>query len=147
MQMSEPTASPASWNDQVIEQFKAGEQRIAGMFDRSALLLLHTKGAKTGQQRTSPVAYFTSDDQIVIVASAAGRDQHPAWYFNLVANPVVTIERWKDDAIESITAKAVSVEGPERDRIWSEITSVAPGFADYQTKTSRLFPVITLQSL
>ncbi len=145
--MSETSGSAASWNDQVIEQFKAGEQRIAGMFDRSALLLLHTKGAKSGQERTSPLAYFTFDDQIVIVASAAGSDKHPAWYFNLLANPEVTIERWQDDAIESITAKAVPVEGSERDRLWGEITSRAPGFAEYETKTSRRIPVVVLQSL
>ncbi|HST83818.1 MAG TPA: nitroreductase/quinone reductase family protein [Kineosporiaceae bacterium] len=145
--MSESTSGPASWNVQVIEQFQAGEQRIAGMFDRSALLLLHTKGAKSGERRTSPLAYFTFDDQIVIAASAAGADHHPAWYFNLVANPEVTIERWKDDAIEVIAAKAVPVEGPERDRLWAQITSAAPGFADYETKTSRLIPVVALQPL
>src|SRR4051795_10717033 len=108
--MSEST-SAASWNDGVIAGFRAGEERIAGMFDRSALVLLHTKGAKSGQPRTSPLAYFTFDDQIVITASAAGSDQHPAWYFNLLANPEATIERWQDDAIESIDVKAVPAEG------------------------------------
>lgn len=144
--MSESTGGAASWNDKVIEQFRAGEQRIVGTFNRSSLLLLHTKGAKTGQPRTSPLAYLTIDDQIVIIASAAGRDAHPAWYFNLLANPEVTIERWRDDAIESIDAKAVPAEGAERDRLWEEVTSVATGFADYQTKTTRVIPVVVLQA-
>lgn len=143
--MSESTGTAASWNDTVIEQFRAGEQRIASMFDRSSLLLLHTTGAKSGQPRTSPLAYFALDDQIVIVASAAGREAHPAWYFNLLANPEVTIERWHDDAIETIEAKAVPADSAERDQLWAHITSRAPGFAEYQSKTSRVIPVVVLQ--
>jgi deazaflavin-dependent oxidoreductase (nitroreductase family) len=142
--MSE-TPSAASWNDGVIAGFRAGEERIAGMFDRSALVLLHTKGAKSGQPRTSPLAYFTFEDQIVIAASAAGADQHPAWYFNLLANPEATIERWKDGAIESIDVKAVPAEGAERDLLWEKIKTAAPGFAEYETKTSRVIPVLVLQ--
>jgi len=145
VQMSESTAGPASWNDGVIAQFRAGDQRIADMFDRSSLLLLHTTGAKSGQPRTSPLAYFTFDGQLVITASAAGRDNNPDWYFNLLAHPKVTVERWHDDAIESIEVIATPAEGDERDRLWARITSVASGFADYQTKTSRVIPVITLQ--
>jgi deazaflavin-dependent oxidoreductase (nitroreductase family) len=145
--MSESTSSAASWNDNVIAEFRAGNQRIGGMFNRSSLLLLHTTGAKSGQPRTSPLAYFTFDGQFVIVASAAGRDANPAWYFNLLTNPEVTIERWHDDAVESVTAKAVPAEGAERDRLWAKITSLAPGFADYQTKTSRQIPVIVLERL
>src|SRR3954454_19350365 len=103
--MSESTGGATSWNDRVIEQFRAGEQRIADMFDRSSLVLLYTTGARTGQPRTSPLAYLTVDEQIVIVASAAGRDTHPAWYHNLLAHPEVTIERWQDDALETIEVK------------------------------------------
>jgi len=144
--MSESPSGPGSWNVRVIEQFKAGEERIAGMFDRSSLLLLHTKGAKSGQQRTSPLAYFVFDDQIVITASAAGADANPAWYFNLLAHPQVTIERWQGDVIESVEVTAVPLEGSRRDQLWDQITSMAPGFAAYQTKTSRLIPVVALQS-
>jgi|SRR3954451_16358358 deazaflavin-dependent oxidoreductase (nitroreductase family) len=143
--MSESTGGATSWNDTVIEQFHAGEQRIANMFDRSSLLLLHTTGAKSGAPRTTPLAYFTLDGQLVITASAAGRPAHPAWYHNLLANPDVTIERWQDDAIETLDLRAVPAEGAERDRLWKEIVSLAPGFADYQTKTSRVIPVIQLQ--
>jgi deazaflavin-dependent oxidoreductase (nitroreductase family) len=146
MQMSESTGAAESWNDSVIRQFRAGEQRIVDQFDRSALLLLHTTGARSGQRRTSPLAYLTIDDQLVIVASAAGRDTHPAWYFNLLANPVATIERWRDDAIESIEVRAVPAEGAERDRLWSRVTALAPGFANYAKKTTRVIPVVVLQT-
>jgi deazaflavin-dependent oxidoreductase (nitroreductase family) len=143
--MSESTGGAASWNDGVIAQFRAGNERIADMFDRSSLLLLHTKGARTGQPRTSPLAYFSLDDQLVIIASAAGADNHPAWYFNLLANPEATIERWRDDAIESLEVKALTVEGAQRDQLWTRITAMAPGFAGYQTKTSRVIPVVVLE--
>jgi deazaflavin-dependent oxidoreductase (nitroreductase family) len=144
-QSDEATATFRSWNDQVIEQFRAGKERIADMFDRSALLLLHTTGARTGQPRTSPVAYFRDGDRYLVVASAAGRDQHPSWYLNLVANPQVTAEVWADDAIDEFEATAVPVEGAERDALWADLTAKAPGFAEYQRKTSRIIPVVALQ--
>jgi deazaflavin-dependent oxidoreductase (nitroreductase family) len=143
--MSESTGEAASWNDSVIAQFRAGDQRIAGMFDRSSLLLLHTTGARTGRPRTSPLAYFSFDDQTVIIASAAGADTHPAWYFNLLADPEATIERWQDDVVQSLEVKAVTVDGAQRDDFWAKITTEAPGFADYQTKTSRVIPVVVLE--
>jgi deazaflavin-dependent oxidoreductase (nitroreductase family) len=143
--MSEPTASATSWNDTVITQFRAGEQRIVDMFDRSSLLLLHSIGARSGQSRTSPLAYFTIDGETVIVASAAGRPANPAWYANLLANPEVTYERWDGDAIESVQARAEPVGGADRDRLWALITEAAPGFAEYQKQTSRVIPVIILR--
>jgi len=144
--MSESTARKASWNDTVIEQFRAGEQRIVDTFDRSFLLLLHTVGARTGARRTSPLAYLTLDDQLVIVGSAGGRDTHPSWYFNLLAHPEVTFERWRDDAIEEVEAIAVPAEGEEYHRLWAQIAERAPGFDAYRSKTSRQIPVVILKS-
>jgi len=142
--MSESAPGVSSWNDRVTTQFKAGDLRIADRFDRSQLLLLHTKGARSGQPRTSPLAYLTIDGQMLVIASAAGRDTNPAWFFNIVANPRVTIERWVDDAIETFEATATPAESDVRNRLWPKITSIAPGFADYQTKTSRVIPVVIL---
>jgi deazaflavin-dependent oxidoreductase (nitroreductase family) len=144
--MSESSGA-GSWNDNVIAEFRAGNERIANMFDRSSLLLLHTTGARSGAARTSPLAYFTFDDEIVIVASAAGADKHPAWYHNLLADPEATIERWQDGAIESVPVKAAPAEGAERDRLWERITAQAKGFAGYQTKTDRLIPVVVLHRI
>jgi deazaflavin-dependent oxidoreductase (nitroreductase family) len=143
--MSESTARESSWNDTVISEFRAGNERISDRFDRSALLLLHTTGARSGEPRISPLAYLTVDGEVVITASAAGRDAHPGWYFNLLANPDVRFERWQDDAIESVSAKAVVPEGAERDRLWAQVTETAPGFANYQKQTSRIIPVVILR--
>jgi deazaflavin-dependent oxidoreductase (nitroreductase family) len=138
------TSNAGSWNDQVIEQFLAGAPRIADMFDRDALLLLDTVGARTGQARTSPVMYLTDGDGLVIVASKAGADTNPAWYANLLATPKVTVRRWVDGDLRTEEWIAAPTEGAERDRLWNRVVAVAPGFGDYQTKTSRVIPVVAL---
>lgn len=132
------------WNDAVIEQFLAGNERIADTFDRDYLLLLDTTGARTGQTRTSPVACFEDGGRLFVVASKAGADTHPAWFHNLVANPTVHVRRWEDGALASYDATASVLEGDERSAAWDRITAQSPGFADYQTKTTRVIPVVAL---
>ncbi len=132
------------WNDVVIEQFLAGQERIADTFDRDYLVLLDTTGAKTGQRRTSPVACFDDGERLLVVASKAGADTHPAWFHNLVANPTVHVRRWEDDALAAFDARADVLEGDERDRAFAWIVERAPGFGDYQTKTDRVIPVVAL---
>jgi deazaflavin-dependent oxidoreductase (nitroreductase family) len=135
-----------AWNDRVIEEFLAGKERIADTFDRSNLMLLHTTGARSGQPRTSPVAYQPDGDRMLIVASAAGRDQHPAWYHNLVTHPTVSVQRWTQDGVlERFDATATVEQGAERDRLFERIVQVMPGFGDYQRKTARVIPVISLR--
>ena len=134
-----------SWNDTVIEEFRAGNARIANMFDRGALALLHTTGAKSGEPRISPLAYFRDGDHIVLIASAAGSDRHPAWYHNLVANPKVQVDVWEGNELKTVTGTAQAAGDTERERLWAQITAVAPGFAEYQTKTSRQIPVVVVE--
>lgn len=133
------------WNDTVIEQFLAGEQRIADTFDREFLILLDTTGAKTGQRRTSPVGCFDDGDRLLIVASKAGADTNPAWFHNLVANPLVGVRRWEDDQLVEFDATASVLVGDERDRAFEAIVQKAPGFGQYQTRTERVIPVVALQ--
>ncbi len=143
--MSEsPTAE--NWNDMVIRELRAGEQKIGGgRFDRESLLLLTTIGARSGQARISPLAYLPYENDVLVVGSAAGRDKHPAWYFNLLANPEVTVERWQAGVLESYQAHAhAASEGPEHAQLWKYVTDRAAGFADYQANTDRIIPVIRL---
>jgi deazaflavin-dependent oxidoreductase (nitroreductase family) len=132
------------WNETVIAQLRAGEARIADTFDRDALLLLHTTGARSGEPRVSPVAYFEGGDHLLVVASKAGADSHPAWYHNLLAHPSVAVERWVGDRFESAPVTARALDGEERDRAWAQITSRAPGFGEYQKQTERVIPVVEL---
>jgi deazaflavin-dependent oxidoreductase (nitroreductase family) len=133
------------WNDTVIEQFLQGRQRIADTFDRDFLILLDTTGAKTGLRRTSPVGCFADGDRLLIVASKAGADTNPDWYYNLVANPAVGVRRWESDELTEYKANATVLRGAERDRVFDWIVQRAPGFGEYQTKTDRVLPVVALQ--
>lgn len=133
------------WNDTVIEEFLQGRQRIADTFDRDYLILLDTTGARTGLRRTSPVACFPDGDRLLVVASKAGADTHPAWFHNLVANPTVGVRRWENDELTEYQATATVLDGPERDQVFDRIVQHSPGFGDYQTKTTRVIPVVALQ--
>lgn len=139
------TARSESWNDIVIQQFREGRERVADMFDLPMLLLLHSTGARSGQPRTSPLVFFSFDDDLVIVASAGGAPAHPAWYHNLLAHPRVTIERWQDGAIETLDVEAVETSGEDRDRLWESLKAAAPGFAEYEVRTTRQIPVLRLK--
>ncbi|MET8984319.1 nitroreductase family deazaflavin-dependent oxidoreductase [Nonomuraea wenchangensis] len=128
------------FNQQIIDEFRANEGRVGGPFEGSPLLLLTTTGARSGRQVTTPVMYLPDGERYVIIASNAGADNHPAWYHNLRAHPVATVEVGTD----TFQAKAVPVEGEERDQLYARMVAVAPGFADYERKTSRRIPVLAL---
>lgn len=132
------------WNDAVIEQFLEGRARIVDTFDRENLVLLDTTGARTGQRRTSPVACLPDGDRLLVIASKAGADTHPAWFHNLVAHPTVGVRRWEGDALAEYEAAAEVLEGDERERAWERVVAWSPGFAEYQTKTDRVIPVVAL---
>ena len=136
----------SGWNDAVIEQFLEGRERIADTFDRASLILLDTTGARTGLRRTSPVACFADGDRLIVAASKAGADTDPDWFHNLVVHPAVHVRRWEDGVLAQYPATATVLAGAERDRAWEWLTSRAPGFAEYQTKTSRVIPVVALQA-
>ena len=139
-------ATVSGWNDAVVEQFLQGRERIVDTFDRESLILLGTTGVRTGRPRTSPVACFADGDRLIVAASKAGADTNPDWFHNLVAEPVVHVRRWEDGVLAEYDATATVLEGPQRDRAWELLTSRAPGFAEYQTKTSRVIPVVALHA-
>ena len=134
-------SSPKDWNTQIIEEFRANGGKVGGPFTGGSLLLLHTIGAKSNQPRINPLAYFKDGEQLVIVASKAGAPTNPDWYYNVLAHPDVTLEV----GTEQFKAHATIVEGQERDRIFADIASKAPGFGEYQKKTTRIIPIIKLE--
>jgi deazaflavin-dependent oxidoreductase (nitroreductase family) len=107
------------------------------------MLLLTTTGAKSGQPRTNPLVYTTDGDHMIIMASKGGAPTNPDWYHNVVANPVVTVEVGD----EQFQARAAVAEGPERERLFSQMAAQMPGFADYQQKTTRQIPVVVLERM
>jgi deazaflavin-dependent oxidoreductase (nitroreductase family) len=128
-------------NEDVITEFRANAGKVGGILADSDLVLLTTIGARTGQRRTTPVAYFRDDADIYVIASYAGSDSHPAWYRNLVANPEITVEVGS----EKFAATAVEAPGEERDRLYAKAASHQPAFAQYQASTTRRIPVIVLK--
>ncbi|WP_157249457.1 nitroreductase family deazaflavin-dependent oxidoreductase [Nonomuraea typhae] len=126
------------FNQQVIDEFRANGGKVGGYFEGSDLVLLTTTGAKSGKQVTSPVMYMKDGDRYVIIASNAGADHHPAWYHNLVANPDLTAEI----GTETFPAKAEQVPDEERDALYARMVAIAPGFAEYEAKTTRRIPVL-----
>ena len=128
------------WNTKIIDEFRANNGRVGGPFEGAALVLLHTTGAKSGKERINPLASLDLDGHLYVFASKAGAPTNPDWFHNIVANPAVTVEF----GTETFPAKAVVLEGEERDRVFSAQKQAMPGFADYETKTERVIPVVEL---
>ena len=129
------------WNKKVIAEFRANEGKVGGSFEGKTLLLLHTIGAKSQQERINPVACVMDGDRLAVIASKAGAPTHPDWYYNVVANPQVTVEV----GTETFQAKATVADEPERTRLYNQMVEVMPGFDDYRRKTTRVIPVIVLE--
>lgn len=130
-----------SRNQPIIDEFHANGGKVSGPFDNIPLLLLTSIGAKSGQPRVMPLAYVTDNDRIIIVASKGGAPTNPDWYYNIVANPLVTVEIGS----ENFQAQATIAAEEERQRLYAQMVEKNPGFADYAKKTSRLIPVIILE--
>ena len=136
----EQVSAVNDWNTKNIEEFRANHGALGGSFEGAPVLLLHTKGAKSGQERINPIMYLNEDGSIYVFASKAGADTNPDWFHNLVVTPEVNIEIGD----ETIEATAVPVLGAERDRIYAVQAERFPGFGDYQAKTTRVIPVVQL---
>ena len=131
----------SDWNAGIIEEFRANGGRVGGNFEGAPLLLLHTTGAKSGQERVSPVMYqYLGDGSVAVFASEAGAPDNPAWFHNVKANPDVTAEIGS----ETRSFRARVATGDEREPIWTKQKADYPGFAGYEAKTDREIPVVIL---
>jgi deazaflavin-dependent oxidoreductase (nitroreductase family) len=130
----------SDWNAGIIDEFRANDGKVGGMFEGAPLLILHTTGAKSGAHRESPLMYLNQDESIFVFASKAGADSHPDWYYNLKANPSVSIELGAD----RIDKTATEVNREERDTVYAEQADRFPQFAEYASGTDRIIPVIEL---
>ncbi|HEX2903238.1 MAG TPA: nitroreductase family deazaflavin-dependent oxidoreductase [Jatrophihabitans sp.] len=129
------------YNEQIIAEFRAHHGQVGGNFEGAPMLLLHSRGARSGQPRVHPMMYLANGgDSWYVFASKAGADSHPAWYHNLKAHPQTRIELG-DDLIE---VSATEVTGARRDEIYAEQARRYPGFAEYEQKTDRVIPVLEL---
>lgn len=137
-------SDPNDWNKQVIAEFRANGGKVGGYFEGANMVLLHTTGAKSGQERINPLVYTTDGDNLVIIASKGGADSNPDWYYNLLANPVTSVEV----GTEQFEVQATSVtEEPERSRLYAKMVTHREGFAEYEQKTSRKIPAVVLERI
>jgi deazaflavin-dependent oxidoreductase (nitroreductase family) len=127
-------------NQRIIDEFRANEGKVGGHFEGKTLLLLHTTGAKSGQERINPVAYVRDGERYVVIASKGGAPTNPDWYHNIFAHPRLTIEV----GTETFQVDAKVAEEPERTRLYNKMVEMLPGFDDYRRKTERVIPVIVL---
>ncbi len=132
----------SDWNDKIIDEFRANDGRVGGNFAGASLLLLHSTGARSGQERVSPIMYRSAGSAWMVFASKAGADTNPDWYHNLLAHPEASIEV----GTETIPVTARVLPEDERAPIWAAQKDAFPGFAEYEEMTSRQIPVIELTS-
>ncbi len=107
------------------------------------MCLLTTTGRRTGKPHTVPLLYLRDGRRLVVIASWGGRDRHPEWYLNLLANPGATVqvlgERWP------VVAATAGAE--DRDVWWPRVLSAYDGYAVYESRTDREIPIVFLNAV
>ncbi len=132
--------SPSQWvRDQVDEYERSGGQQGNTLLDTGMpIVIVTTRGNKTGKLRKTPLMRVEHDGAYALVASKGGAPEHPVWYYNLKADPTgVTVQ----DGPEPIEVTVTEVSGPERSEWWERAVAAYPPYAEYQTKTDRQIPV------
>ena len=129
------------WNKKVIQEFRANNGKVGGVFKNMDLLLLHTVGSRSGSPRLVPLVYTADGGRYVVIASAGGSHRHPDWFFNLAANPEVEVEIGSS----RFKARAAVIEEPERSRLYERMAAKYDFFAEYKEKAKRVIPVIVLE--
>jgi deazaflavin-dependent oxidoreductase (nitroreductase family) len=127
-------------NQAAIREFRANQGKVGGQMEGMPILLLTMTGAKTGRTLIRPLCYSRDGERLVIIASYGGAPRNPPWYYNLLAHPVVTVEV----GTEKFKARAAQTVGAERQRLFDAQARLMPFFNDYQQKTKRQIPVLTL---
>jgi len=137
------TNDPNDWNRQIISEFRENAGKVGGMFENATLILLHTIGAKSGADRINPLAASVlGDGRVAVFGSKAGATSHPDWYYNVLANPDLTIELGADTR----EMNAHVATGDERAAIWDPWKTANPVFAEYEQKAGdREIPVVVLE--
>ncbi|MEO6534187.1 MAG: nitroreductase/quinone reductase family protein [Pseudolysinimonas sp.] len=135
----------SDWNEKMIAEFRENNG-TAGRFGRG-LVILHTIGAKSGEERLVPAAGFRNEDGWMVIASAAGSPKHPGWYHNLKKHPRFEIEAPAEEGIETAQVNAVELtDDAAYDKAWTSITTAMPGFLEYpKTTEGRRMPIFQLQ--
>jgi deazaflavin-dependent oxidoreductase (nitroreductase family) len=128
-----------NWNNNVIEEFRANGGEVGGAYEGGDMILLTTTGARSGRQHTVPLGLLAVDERLIV--SSFIESNYPAWYHNLRANPVVTIEQ----GTETFAATALIPTGEERERLWAEVTEKQPLLLEHQAKSTHPLPLVIFE--
>jgi deazaflavin-dependent oxidoreductase (nitroreductase family) len=131
----------ADHNAPIIEEFRANGGKVGGFFEGASLLILHTKGAKTGRPQTVVLNHLPDGERFVVFGTKGGAPEDPDWVRNVLADPSPTV----DTGTETIAVRAAEITGPERDELYARQVELRPVFGEYPKKTSRTIPVIGLE--
>ena len=140
--MSE-SSGPHNWNQKIIDEFHANSGKVGGYFEGAHMILIHHIGARSGRERVNPLTYLPDGDDMIIAATKGGAPKNPDWYHNLKQHPRITVEV----GTATFPVDATEVTGEERNELWRRLVELRPGFAAYETKTSRVFPMFRLTRL
>jgi F420H(2)-dependent quinone reductase len=130
--------SPVDWVRKQVEQFESSDGREGNTMKDLPVIVLTTKGARTGNLRKSPLMRVEHDGKYLIVASLGGAPNHPVWYHNAVANPTVEVQ----DGPTRQDMATRELDGDERAIWWKRAVDAFPPYAEYQEKTSRVIPIL-----
>lgn len=117
--------------------------RDGHLWEGVTTLLLTTTGRRSGQPRTTPLIYGRAGERYLVVASRGGAPEHPDWYQNLVAQPVVQVQVMAD----RFSARARAATAAEKPALWKTMTSIWPPYDEYQARTPREIPVVILERI
>jgi deazaflavin-dependent oxidoreductase (nitroreductase family) len=126
-----------AFNRKLIEEFRANRGQLSGVLASSQLMLLTTTGAKSGKERTTVIGYRKDGERLVAIASGNGAPSHPAWYLNLEARPIATVEVGS----EKFKVRARTARPEERERL----KGVVPYIEQQQTLTTREIPIVVFE--
>jgi deazaflavin-dependent oxidoreductase (nitroreductase family) len=129
------------FNTKIIEEFRANQGRVGGPLARITMILIHRIGAKSGTERVTLLACSPQGDgRFAIVASNGGSPTHPAWYYNLKANPRIKVEV----GTQTLTVLAEELDDTARAELWPKLVAESPDVGEFQTRTPRQIPVFML---
>jgi deazaflavin-dependent oxidoreductase (nitroreductase family) len=121
--------------------YRASGGRIGATIWNLPIVLLTTTGRTTGKLRTTPLCALRTGEDFVVIASFGGLDRPPAWWLNLERNPIATLQIGH----ERVLVDARTTSGEERARLWSQVVARAPGYLNYERRTTRVIPVVVLE--
>ncbi|HEX4057790.1 MAG TPA: nitroreductase family deazaflavin-dependent oxidoreductase [Galbitalea sp.] len=144
--MTEAAPSPIldtdrAWAKNHIDEYLATNGEKPVFRYNAPIVLLTTKGRKSGDWRRTALIGASDGNNVIIVASLGGAPKHPVWYLNLEANPRV----WVQQGGDAFWAVARTAEAAEKPRLWEKMVGLYPDYSDYQKKTERDIPVVVLE--